>query len=65
MTEPILEAKRSCVSSTITSQPLFGVCTLNKAIDGISESISTEIERKMGEKTWTCLKQKITYMAEC
>jgi hypothetical protein len=52
VTEPIFEAKRSCVSSTITSQPLFGVCTLNKAKDGISESISTEkIKRKMGEKT--------------
>ncbi len=65
MTEPIFEAKRSCVSSTITSQPFFGVCALNKAKDGISESISTEIKRKMGEKLETCLKQKITYMAEC
>jgi hypothetical protein len=58
VTDPSFEAKRSWVSSTITSQPLWWVCALNKAKDGISESISTEIKRRMAEKTGHLLATK-------
>ncbi len=64
MTQPIFEAKRRCVSSTITSQPLFGVCALNKAKDGISEmhfnrnAFQQKLKEEWEKKLDTWLQQK-------